>query len=422
ELFKGYRKSRRLTFDEKVKPVYLELAELLMQQANTVQDGKENKLLEIRDTMELFKAAELQDFFEDECVTAFKSKTKITGMNRTPPHTALIYPILLPESPTLLLIFPDSIKHAPLPVDTETLRQTAKSLRSLLDIRSKQHIKSPNRYRKSASELYNWLIKPVETDLAAREIDTLIIAPDSTLRVIPFSVLLDDNEKFLIEKYALATIPAITLTDFESFERDSINPLLSGLSEGIPPLPNVPNELNAVRTVIGGKILLNKEFTFDNLTSELINEPYSFIVMATHNKFAHTLENTYLQIYDDKGELGKLTMNELEEFISISRFREKKVDLLTLSACETAMGDERAALGLGGIAVKSGAKSAIATLWSVADDAAPLIITEFFRQLKTSDVSKAKALQKAQKKILSEHPDYSHPTYWAPFLLVGNWL
>ncbi|GJL64912.1 MAG: hypothetical protein NPIRA04_35660 [Nitrospirales bacterium] len=107
--------------------------------------------------------------------------------------------------------------------------------------------------------------------------------------------------------------------------------------------------------------------------------------------------------------------------IGLYQFRDTPLDLLTLSACETAAGDDRAALGLAGVAIKAGARSALATLWFINDKATSELITEFYRQLQNVSVSKAMALQIAKKTLMS-HPSYQHPGYWSPFLLINNWL
>ena len=114
-------------------------------------------------------------------------------------------------------------------------------------------------------------------------------------------------------------------------------------------------------------------------------------------------------------------MDRLDELIGLYQFRETPLDLLTLSACETAAGDDRAALGLAGVAVKAGARSALATLWFINDKATSKLVTEFYRQLQDSSLSKAAALQKAKRKLI-DHPTYQHPGYWSPFLLINNWL
>jgi CHAT domain-containing protein len=113
-------------------------------------------------------------------------------------------------------------------------------------------------------------------------------------------------------------------------------------------------------------------------------------------------------------------MNQLEQLIRLSKLRNEPVELLTLSACKTAVGDDQAALGLAGVAIKAGARTALATLWSIDDEATTLVIGEFYRQLQREHVSKAKALQNAQKFLL-KNSRYQHPAFWASFLLIGNW-
>jgi CHAT domain-containing protein len=103
------------------------------------------------------------------------------------------------------------------------------------------------------------------------------------------------------------------------------------------------------------------------------------------------------------------------------KVRGQPLELLSLSACQTAAGDDRAALGLAGIAIKAGARSALATLWFVNDEASSALVVEFYRQLKNPSMSKAMALRQAQLKVL-ENPEYQHPIFWAPFLLLNNWL
>jgi CHAT domain-containing protein len=128
------------------------------------------------------------------------------------------------------------------------------------------------------------------------------------------------------------------------------------------------------------------------------------------------VENTFVLAYDEK-----ITMNRLAELVGLFRFRKSPLELLTLSACETAAGDDRAALGLAGVAVKAGARSALATLWFIDDAVTSDLIGEFYQQLNNPKISKAQALQAAQRKIL-EYPEYRHPNFWSPFLLINNWL
>ena len=163
-------------------------------------------------------------------------------------------------------------------------------------------------------------------------------------------------------------------------------------------------------------MLENQDFRLASMQQELKETPYSIVHIASHGQFASDVRNTFLLTFDDK-----LTMDRLERFMALGQYRDQPVELLTLSACQTAAGDDRAALGLAGVAVKAGARSVVATLWFINDQASAQLVTEFYRQLRDPDVSKAKALQQAQVQLLSDRR-YQHPGYWSPFLLIGNWL
>ena len=119
--------------------------------------------------------------------------------------------------------------------------------------------------------------------------------------------------------------------------------------------------------------------------------------------------------------MRKITMNRLDELIGLFQFRDSPLDLLTLSACETAAGDDQAALGLAGVAIKAGARSALATLWFINDKASSDIVVAFYKELTNPNTSKAQALRHAQLELIA-HPVYQHPSYWAPFLIINNWL
>ncbi|MDM8540647.1 CHAT domain-containing protein [Desulfococcaceae bacterium HSG9] len=411
KLLRGYR-SQKNPFDTEIRPVYLELAEIYLDQADAMPDAhsRELKLRQARDIMEMLKAFELQDFFQDGCL--IKETEKVTS-DRAAPHTAVIYPIILPDRLALLLILPDGIKQIKTTVDSKTLKQTVMRFRRRLQTRTN------NRFLYEARQLYDWIIRPMEDMLADQKVNTLIIAPDSTLRLIPFSTF-HDGKQFLVEKYALATVPAITLTKPERLVKNDEQILISGLSEavqGFSALPGVTAELHDIKEIMNGKVLLqNSEHTIDNLFRELKNNPYSIVHLATHGVFGGTPDETFLLTYD-----GKLNMNRLAELLGLRKYRNDKVELLVMSACQTALGDERAALGLSGIAVKAGVRSVIATLWFVDDEATSLAIRELYRQLTTPGIYRAKALQNAQKKLISQ-ARYWHPLYWAPFLLIGNWM
>ena len=411
KLFFGYR-SKKDTFTRDVKPVYLELAQLFLLRAeNTKQESaKQDLLLQARDVMEQLKSFELQDFFQDACVI---EKTKRVTLDRSAPQTAVIYPIPLPDYLVLLLTLPDGIKQIKTMVDYKTLSKTITHFRKQLQTRTDA------RYLYDAKQLYNWIIRPMEADLDAHEVKTLIIAPDGVLRLIPFATL-HDGSQFLVENYAMVTIPAVTLMDPKPIDQEDALILVAGLSEsvqGFSGLPSVEAELRDINKIMNGRVILkNDEFNIPNLACEFTENAYSIVHLATHGVFGGSPEETYLLTYDEK-----MVMKRLKELIELGKYRKNKVELLVMSACQTALGNERAALGLSGVAISAGVRSVLATLWFVDDEATSLATREFYRQLITPGNSRAQALQKAQKMLIRQ-ARYRHPLYWAPFLLIGNWM
>jgi len=401
------------SFRETVGAVYFELADLLLRgsERDTDPQHQEAVLREARDTVELFKVAELQDYFQDDCVQAARSHA--TGLELVSKTAAVIYPIILQDRLEILVSLPSGMVRKTVPVGAEVLTEEIRAFRNFLEKRSTRE------YLSHAKKLYEWLIQPIEPLWADAGIDTLVIVPDGALRTIPLAAL-HDGTQFLIKKYAVATTPGVTLTDPRPLDRKGIKLLSVGITEAVqdfPALPHVSREVETIHRLYGGTTLLNKEFIMSRVEEELKAHPYSVMHIASHGQFQSEGKDTFLLAYD-----GKMTMDRLEEYVGMLRFREEPLALITLSACETAAGDDRAALGLAGVAIKAGARSALASLWFLDDQASSQLVTEFYQQLHDDSVaSTAMALQRAQIKFL-EHPEYNHPAYWAAFLLLNNWL
>lgn len=401
------------SFRETVGAVYFELADLLLQgsEEDTDPQHQEARLHEARDTVELFKVAELQDYFQDDCVQAARSHA--TGLELVSKTAAVIYPIMLQDRLEILVSLPSGMVRKTVSVGAEELTEEIRAFRNFLEKRSTRE------YLSHAKKLYGWLIEPIEPMWANAGIDTLVIVPDGALRTIPLAAL-HDGTQFLIKKYAVATTPGVTLTDPRPLDRKGIKILSVGITEAVqdfPALPHVSRELETIHRLYGGTSLLNKQFMMSRVEEELKAHPYSVMHIASHGQFQSDSNETFLLAYD-----GKMTMDRLAEYVGMLRFREEPLALITLSACETAAGDDRAALGLAGVAIKAGARSALASLWFLDDQASSQLVTEFYQQLHDDSVaSTAMALQRAQIKFL-ENPEYSHPAYWAAFLLLNNWL
>lgn len=401
-----------LAGQETIKPMYFELADLLLQRASLTADGKaaEGYLLAARDAIEAYKTAELRDYFKDDCVDAVRSK--LTTLDRLSPDTAVIYPIMFSSRLELLMSLPTGLTRISVPVPADRLTQEIREFRRLVEKRTTRE------YLPHAQRLYDWLMRPLEATLAQHQITTLVFVPDSALRTIPLAAL-HDGTSFLISKFALAMTPGLTLTDPRPLNRSQLRFLTAGLTksvQGFPALPYVAEEVASIEQLYTSDQLINGAFQSATLERELREGRYGALHIATHGQFSPDVQDSFLLTYD-----GKLTMQTLDQLIGLFRYRQEPLELLTLSACQTGIGDDRAALGLAGVALKAGARSALATLWFINDEASASLISEFYRQLRNPALSKAVALQHAQLRLLSDRI-YEHPAYWSPFLLLNNWL
>ena len=395
-----------------IRSLYFELADLLLQRAALMEEDSQAEpyLKAARDAIEAYKAAELRDYFRDDCVDQMQAR--LTKLDTVSPSTAIIYPIIFSDRTELLVSFPDGLKRRAIPVTASALTAEIRSFRRSLEKRTTRE------YLPHAQRLYDWLIRPILDDLRRLKVDTLVFVPDGPLRTIPMSAL-HDGQQFLIAQYAVAMTPGLDLTDPQPINRTRAQLLSSGLTksvQGFPALPHVAEEMDHIHSLFKGEQLLDATFITPRLEEELKDGRYSILHIATHGQFAKDVNQSFLLTFDDR-----LTMEQLERLVGLFRFRQNPLELLTLSACQTGIGDDRAALGLAGIAVKAGARSALATLWYINDEASSELVSEFYLQLRNPAISKARALQLAQLKLLSDRL-YEHPAYWSPFLLLNNWL
>jgi CHAT domain-containing protein len=403
----------RPSFREAQGPMFFELADLLFKQSDKAREPEQAQQLlrEARDTVEQLKAVELEDYFHDDCVNVVRAKTR--ALETVDERTAIVYVVPFADRTELLVSLASGMKRFTVPAAAETLTAEVRQLRRNLETRSTYA------YLEQAEEVYGWLIKPIHQLLTEQRIETLVFVPDGALRTIPFASLYD-GKQFLIQEFAVAVAPGLSLVEPRPLERKKVHLLLGGLSEavqGFPPLDFVPGELKSIEPLYRSETLLNRDFVLPALREKLTEEQYSIVHIASHGQFGRDASQTFVLTHD-----AKLTLNDLEAVIRPSQYRGQPVEMLVLSACQTAAGDDRAALGLAGVAVKAGARSALATLWFVNDQSTSVLVKEVYSQLRQSPgLSKAKALQAAQVKLINDRR-YRHPCYWSPYLIIGNWL
>lgn len=398
-------------FKIRVKPVYYTYADVLLQL-------KQSK--KARDVIEAFKGFELTNHFQDNCASGIIVKkdgtvvladgTPLADRAALPNNTAVLHPIILPNRLELLLTLSDGIpKQFSTPISKTEIKRLALELNQKLQ-------EGKSTFKKSSKKLYEHLIKPIEKTLNQFEIKTLVFVPDGILRIIPISSLLNKKKQFLIEKYAVATTPSFSLINLKPLPNEP-QIMLNGLSKKIadfPALKHVPKEIDAIAKFMSSDEFLDAEFELEILEQNLTKKQYDIVHIATHAQFKNSPKETFILTHNELAH-KELNLDQLECLL-----QDNPVNLLTLSACQSAKGDERAALGLAGVAVKAGAKSALATLWSVSDKSTAILMETFYKGL-AEGLSKAEALRQAQLQ-LRKNKNFQYPKYWAPFLLIGNWL
>jgi CHAT domain-containing protein len=435
------RSSFRLT----LAPTYLGLTDLLLQRAAATARGPEQQALlrQARDTVELIKQTELEDYLRDRCgVAGAASTTRSSAAYVPPPGTAIYYPIILHDRLELLLETDQGIERRSVKVDAETLRE------QVLDYVAA--LRDGNPLRARAEALYRWLLAPLDELLARHRVQTLVSVPDGVLRLLPLASL-HDGRGYLLQRLAVATVPGLSLTATPRPGRGPLQALLAGMSEpgpvvdklpdsvvdgmlepGAPArqvrgaarssalrealaLPGVRQEIESIAKVMPGEVLLDQGFTLQALKERLRTHKHPLVHIASHGVFGDSADTTFIMTYDEL-----LTLDGLQALLRDERPGQPPIELLTLSACQTAEGDDRAPLGMSGTALKARARSALGTLWPVSDDAANRVMSSFYRRLAQGASSRVQALREAQLELL-QVPNRQHPFYWAPFILIGDW-
>ena len=396
------------SFREGVEPVYRELVSLLLTRDHQTVIKQAN-LENARKVIESLHLAELNNFFREACL-----ENQTVEIDNVDHQAAIIYPIILENRLEVILSLPNQpLKHYTANITQAKLDKIIKQFRQSIVVRSRRYYYYP------AKQLYELLISPALADLTENEIKTLVFVPDGSLRNIPLGALYDGNQ-YLIENYNVALTPGLQLLAPRPIKQTELKTIAVGLTkgtQGFAPLDYVDSELNKIKETISSLILVNENFTSQTLQQEIKYSNYPIIHIATHGKFSSAIEDTFLLAWDDK-----LSINQLDSILQTRNLNQKNViELLVLSACETATGDRRAALGLAGMAVRAGARSTLATLWSVNDRATSKLMSDFYQELSQQHLTKADAVRQAQLSLLHSQ-GYEHPFYWAPSVLLGNWL
>lgn len=393
----------QFSFRENVEPIYREMISLLLESDSPSQQN----LGQAREVLEALQLAELDNFFQEACIDVESQQ-----IDQVDAAATVVYPIILPDKLAVIT------SSAGQPLDYYATAVSAATVESTIDdLLSAIHPVSDNRKRLDISgQVYDWLIRPAEANDALASTQTMVFVLDGILRNVPMAALYD-GDQYLIEKYAVALSPGLQLMSSRSLDQINTDAVVGGISEarnGLSALPAVKDEIADISKLVSADTLVNEEFTSAGLAKDIKKSSASIVHLATHGQFSSRLEDTFLSTWE-----GQLSVKELSEILS-ARGQSSAIELLVLSACDTAAGDDRAVLGLAGLAVKSGARSTVATLWPVKDRAAAKLMRSLYENIGETGVGKAEALRRAQLSLL-EDPSFSDPFYWSAYTLVGNW-
>ena len=335
----------------------------------------------------------------------------------------MVHYVVMPDKVRIILTTADVQIGRAYAIEEKALNRGIHALREALQ--------SPLRdARPAARALYEALLAPIAADLRAAGARTLMLSLDGSLRYVPFAAL-HDGERYVVESYGLALLTQAAKSRLTA--RGGASQRFAGLGTtrplpGFEPLPAVKGELEGILKAgaLEGEVYLDEAFTAERLR-ETLKGKVGLLHLASHFVFQPGTETDSFLLLGDG---SRLSLRELRE----AGFNFRGVELLTLSACETALGggadaNGREVEGLGALAQQRGARAVMATLWPVADASTGLLMQQFYR-LRAEDgaISKAEALRQAQLALLTgriRHESgapFAHPFFWAPFILMGNWL
>jgi CHAT domain-containing protein len=392
-------------FVNAIQPMFMELVHLKSKRTDS-----DEKLFQMLSLVEQLKIAELTNFFKDECIKEKKGSDKLQSYVKRLTDCVIVYPILS-DPPIMIVLQESGPKQIALHIDLNQLKTNARHFYQRLIQGNKE-----SRIHYLGNKLYSALIHPLAPYL--NNIQTIVFVPDGILRMIPFAAIYDlKKHRYLCQDYSVVTLPALTLTQKTSrFQPPRI--LLGGMSlkkHGFSKLPNVSHELATIHQIMGGTILKDQLFTLSHVKNELANNSFNILHFCTHGTFGNDPDSIQLNTFSKP-----INLNHLANLVALCNYRNQPIELMTLSACNTASGDERSALGLGGMAVKTGVASAIASLWKVEDLAASTMMKTFYQAFHDRKGNKAQCLQNAQKEMI-QSDQFSHPSFWAPFIFIGDW-
>ena len=425
------------SFSQTLEPIYLGYVDLLLQRANQLPEPQRlASLRQVIETVELIRQTELQDFLGDRCAI---ETVQGGGASQLIAGTGVLYPVILPDRLELLLLTPTGIIRRSSLVNSTNLRNTTLALANALRQGSSDFLPL-------SQQLYQWLLAPVDEVMVEQQLQNLVVASAGTMRLVPIAAL-HDGKRYAIEKMAISIVTGMSMTNSTSPTHRSPVTLLAGValpgpvvekmlhltatseSEGqransgiarniqtrawraspekntdqtAPDnpqravedmraslaLPGVKVEIAALGNILQGQTLLDAGFTVEHFQTAMQSSAHRIVHIASHGVFGDSSESSFIMAYDDV-----LSLNSLESLLRSEKFQNQPIELLGLSACQTAEGNDRAPLGISGAALKARARSVLGTLWPIADDAAQSVMKNFYAGIVLNGRSKTPLCQ-----------------------------
>ncbi len=398
-----------IDFQTEIEPVYRQYLELLL--AANPSSPSLQRALEVKQLLQL---SELENFFQDDCLTIESSTTSELENSLKQTNTAIVTTVILQEQTHVIWQLPNGqLKTYAINISQFELLNLAQQWR--FDLENLEN----DRYLSQGQQLYHLLLAPMKADLAELKPQNLIFVNDGILRNLPMAAL-HDGKKYLVENYAVTNSLGLNL----KLQSDLDTPipqeaLLFGLSTGSEeffPLPYVVSEIESIGNLIAHKQkFIDREFSPQKFSQKVTTSQSSIIHIATHGSFAGTIEDSFLQAWN-----GKINLRELENALTERNLNfDKTIKLLTLSACDTATGNERATLGMSGIALRAGVENTLGSLWSVDDRQTAKLVNNFYRYWLQEHLPLGEALRQAQLRLIN-HQNFPHPATWSGLILIQN--
>ncbi len=393
---------RRIDFNSKIEPIYREMLELLLDDSALNESNLEEAIF----VFDKLRLAELQNYFGDNCFEIDRESLPIFDI-LAKNNMALINSIILDDFTHFILQLPHGkLLHSKVELGKAEITKMATTWNKNLQQANTR------RFILQSRNFYDIILRPFEKELTKFNPSTVIFVHDGILRNLPMAAL-NDGEKFLAQKWATASSIGL---NFVSNANGSKKFLAVAFGLGVKRgdwdrLPHVSQEVKDVIDIVGGRKFLNQEFTSENFAAQLQQERYPIVHLATHGYFGGTAENSFILAYD-----REISALELKDILTHSR---EAIELLVLSACETAISSERSALGLAGVALRSGINSVLGSFWQVFDDEQAELIRDFYSYTQNQNLGLAQALQQIQIHQISLE---AHPSKWAALNLIEKYV